>query len=318
MSIKEYEGRSAAEAAIKACDELGVPRSALKYEVVSETGEDLDKRVVIKVDVGAVEASPRADEHPVHRADDDDREDDRGPRRRGRRGGRGRRDDRDGSRGRRSRGGRDGGRRGDRSGRDGGRRGGRGGRSRGPREARPDNDGIEAMLNLEPIPSEPIPERPELEGEVSARAQAAREIVGQLLEKMGLEMEPRLVQDGEEEIHFDLIGGEAVRVIGKKGEALLALQFLANRILARRETEGGQHVVLDAAGYRQRRRDALVGLAEQLAARAMEENKVVRLSPMSAHDRRVFHLALAEKDGVTTRSEGSGLFRPLLIIPGEE
>lgn len=174
------------------------------------------------------------------------------------------------------------------------------------------------MLNLAPMPSEPVPERPELEGEVSGRAKMARAVVGELLGKMGLEVKGRLVEDGEDEIHFDLVGEEAVRVIGKKGEALLALQFLANRILARRDAEGGQHVVLDAAGYRHRRREALINLAEQLAARAIEENKVVRLSPMSAHDRRVFHLALAEKDGVTTRSEGSGLFRPLLIIPGEE
>ena len=98
----------------------------------------------------------------------------------------------------------------------------------------------------------------------------------------------------------------------------MALQFLANRIVARRETEGNQHVVLDAAGYRMRRREALVDLAQKLAGRAVEEQKVVRLSPMSAHDSRVFHLALAEKEGVTTRSEGSGLFRPLLIIPGDE
>ena len=65
------------------------------------------------------------------------------------------------------------------------------------------------------------------------------------------------------------------------------------------------------------RRDALADLAKKLAERAMQEQKVVRLSPMSAHDRRVFHLTLKEMDGVNTRSEGEGLYRNLLIIPSQ-
>ena len=78
-----------------------------------------------------------------------------------------------------------------------------------------------------------------------------------------------------------------------------------------------QVVVLDAVGYRERRRDALKDLATKLSNRALEENKVVRLSPMSAHDRRVFHLALRDREGVDTRSEGDGLYRNLLIIPSQ-
>ena len=84
-----------------------------------------------------------------------------------------------------------------------------------------------------------------------------------------------------------------------------------------RSLEGDQVIVLDAANYRSRRRDALASLAKRLADRAVEEGKVVRLSPMSAHDRRVFHLTLKEVEDVDTRSEGDGLYRSLLIIPSE-
>ena len=88
---------------------------------------------------------------------------------------------------------------------------------------------------------------------------------------------------------------------GERGETLLALQFVVNRIVAR-QLEGEQLIILDAAGYRERRRNALVHLAERLASKAEKDQKVVKLSPMSPHDRRVFHRALTDNDGVRTRA----------------
>jgi spoIIIJ-associated protein len=54
-----------------------------------------------------------------------------------------------------------------------------------------------------------------------------------------------------------------------------------------------------------------------LAERCVQERKAVRLSPMSAHDRRIFHMVLKDIDTVGTRSEGDGMYRHLLIIPAE-
>ncbi|MEM6732097.1 MAG: R3H domain-containing nucleic acid-binding protein, partial [Myxococcota bacterium] len=143
-------------------------------------------------------------------------------------------------------------------------------------------------------------------------------IITEMLEHLSFGMEVIRVQDDEEEIHFDLRGDALTELIGTKGEPLLALQFLVNRMVDRSEEEGEQHIVLDAAGYRHRRRTALAELATKLAERAKEEGKVVRLSPMSAHDRRIFHITLQELDGISTRSQGGGLYRPLLIIPEVE
>jgi spoIIIJ-associated protein len=167
------------------------------------------------------------------------------------------------------------------------------------------------------MPPEPMEERPLFEGEPTERARVGGEVLSEVVKLAGLDVTPRLVEDADEEIHFDLAGEDAVRVIGNKGDALLALQFLTNRIIARK-AEGNAHIVLDAANYRSRRREALAQLAKQLAARAVDESKVVRLSPMSAHDRRIFHITLEEDDTVSTRSEGDGLYRPLLIIPAAQ
>lgn len=164
------------------------------------------------------------------------------------------------------------------------------------------------------VPASDVPERPEVTAVLSARAQRAKTALEEMVKRMSVGLAVRVVQDEQDEIHFDLRGDDTQRVIGKKGEALLSLQFLLNRIVARDE-DGEQHVVLDAAGYRHRRRAALADLAKRLATRAVAERKVVRLSPMSAHDRRIFHITLQEMDGVSTRSQGDGLYRPLLIIP---
>lgn len=313
MTRREYQGRSAAEAAIKACEQLGVTRSALKYEVVSETGEGLERRVVIAVDVdqaaAAAAAQPADDEEPPRR-----------PREEGARGGESyARGGRGGDRPRRG-----GGRGGDRGGRGPRRdermearpRGGRGGR-RGDRphdRPRDEERGVDEMLGLDIMPTEPVEHRPEITAEASERAAAAKQVLAELIRLTGIEVQPRLVEDGVEEIHFDLVGAGEAQAIGNKGETLLSLQFLTNRILTR-TNEVQPHIVLDAANYRSRRKEALANLARTLAGRAVEERKVVRLSPMSAHDRRIVHITLQDHGGVTTRSEGEGLYRPLLIVP---
>lgn len=328
MARYEFEGRSAAEAAIKACEELGITRAALRYDVVSESGAGIDKRVLIAVNheplaAGSVINTPAASAVVSERP--------REPRREGFRSGGGRDDDRRPSRGdrpdrgeRSDRGGRgDRGERGrgDRSNSRGGRggrgerddRGGMGGRRAPvPQEA---DDAFEALLKLGDFPENGVA-RSELTGSVSEKAIDAKTKLEGMLTRMHFEANGVVVQDDAQEIHLDIRGADAKRVIGSKGEPLLSLQFLVNRMISH-ESEMEPVVVLDVAGYRDRRRAALADLARKLAQRAVAERKIVKLSPMSAHDRRVFHLTLTPETGVTTQSEGEGLFRRLLIIPSE-
>jgi spoIIIJ-associated protein len=371
MSKQQFEGRSAAEAAIKACEALGVTRSELKYSVVSETGEGLARKVAIEVEASPRPAAPAPARHEAEESPDDNRGNsaygaDMGasrPERAGR-GGRGRSERRPGSegheasgqRGRGGRGGR-GGEQADRGNwkraegngnesgnaraaserseqperterterperprrgeRDQGRR--RSGEGRPPRQRehqeRGHQEGIDSLLTIKA--AQPGDARhPAIEA-TSPRSGRALTVVGKLLQFMGMQADAVLVSENEAEVHVHLYGADEGRIIGKKGEVLLALQFILNRILSRQEDEGEQVVVLDAGGYRERRQKALEELAKTLAERSVQERKAVRLSPMSAHDRRIFHMVLKDIDTVGTRSEGDGLYRHLLIIPAE-
>ncbi|MBT6177266.1 MAG: KH domain-containing protein [Deltaproteobacteria bacterium] len=296
---QEFRGRSTAEAAIAASEALGVTRSEVDFRVISEIGEGLDRVVVIQA---------KAKEGAKPRSDDDAGSSD-GNRSEGRR-----------ERGGRERGGRD------RGGRDRDRdRGGRGGRDRGDRDnsgGRGRRDGrqeekVEELIELKPATPEELEAKPVVPAaDAGERAKVASTVVAEILKLSGIEATANVVEDTEEQIQIEVTGEQCARVIGERGEVLLALQFIVNRIVTR-QVEGDQLIILDAAGYRERRRNALVELAERLAQRAERDQKVVKLSPMSPHDRRVFHRALTENEGVRTESKGDGLYRNLLIIPSE-
>ena len=141
----------------------------------------------------------------------------------------------------------------------------------------------------------------------------AAKVLREILDFMSIDAEVSAFDDGDR-IILDAHGAESGLVIGKKGATLDALQYVVNRIVFKRPNEGPL-VVVDAEGYRGRREDALMDLAQRLAEKAVKSGKPVPVEPMSAHDRRIVHMALAEHEGVTTESEGEGLFRRVVIFP---
>ena len=92
-----------------------------------------------------------------------------------------------------------------------------------------------------------------------------------MLEIGGFEASVNLIEDTDEH-RIELHGGDLKRLIGERGETLLAIQFLLNRMVSR--AEGDQLIVLDAGGYRERRQNALESLAKKLAGRAEKEQKL--------------------------------------------
>ena len=126
---------------------------------------------------------------------------------------------------------------------------------------------------------------------------------------------PRLSQD---KIVLDIDCDDTDRVIGRRGQVMEALQHLVSKVSYRARVSGeSKPIVIDADGYRQRQIDRLVALAERSGDEAIELGEIVELAPMSAHDRRVVHMTLADFDGVTTRSEGEGDDRHVLVVPDE-
>lgn len=105
------------------------------------------------------------------------------------------------------------------------------------------------------------------------------------------------------------------RIIGRRGQVVDAFQHLLNKMLGRDREERGKPVIVDAGGYRERHVERLEGLAERSAEKARDSGKPVDLNPMSAYDRRIVHMTLAELEGVTTRSEGEGDSRHIVVFP---
>jgi spoIIIJ-associated protein len=122
------------------------------------------------------------------------------------------------------------------------------------------------------------------------------------------------LQEDSEQILLDIKGDGSGLLIGRKGQTLDALEYLVNKMV-QKGAPGAKRIILDTENYRSRREESLVQLAQRLGERAKRLGRPVTISPMSAHDRRIVHLALQNDKTLQTRSTGSGLYRRLVITP---
>lgn len=132
-----------------------------------------------------------------------------------------------------------------------------------------------------------------------------------------MEMEAQIaVREDAEYLRAEVSGQEAGILIGHHGQTLDALQYLAN-LVAAKGGEEGPRVLLDVEEYRKRREETLTRLAARLADKVKRSGEPMVLEPMSAHERRVIHLALQDDPAVSTSSEGDEPFRRVVILPKE-
>ena len=141
-------------------------------------------------------------------------------------------------------------------------------------------------------------------------------ILQQILEKMGETGEVRQVEVDAETVELDIKGDGSGILIGRHGQTLDALEYIVNRILARRIKDAAP-ISLETESYRARRRQQLHRMALSMGEKAKREKKPVRLEPMPPRDRRVIHLALKDDPMITTRSAGEGVMRAIEILPAE-
>ena len=172
--------------------------------------------------------------------------------------------------------------------------------------AEDENQPVEAA-DIAPEPQEDAEEIPqdvvdETEGRITA-----------LLDAMGFEARVE-VYDAGGFVAVDVATDNTALFIGQKGETIDALQYLVNASVNRSRTSRVR-IVLDAEGYRQRRVEALQGMAHRSARRALREDRPVELPPMNPAERRVVHLFLRDNPRVTTESEGVGDSRRVLVSP---
>lgn len=129
--------------------------------------------------------------------------------------------------------------------------------------------------------------------------------------RMGADVEVSM-EDGAESIMMDITGQNLGLLIGKHGQTLNALQYLAN-VVYNRNAEEHQRLVLDIGGYRVRRQETLTRLAERLAEKAKRTGRRIMLEPMNAQERRIIHTALQGDKHIVTYSEGEEPYRKVVI-----
>lgn len=152
--------------------------------------------------------------------------------------------------------------------------------------------------------SEPVPQE---------LLESIDQFVSSALQAMGFEARTD-VYDAGEVIAVDVTTRETGLCIGQKGETIDALQYLVN-VAIYKDRPFLKRIVLDSEGYRQRRIEAIQGMAHRTARRVVRERRSVELPPMSSSERRVVHLYLKDHPKVNTASQGTGSNRRVTVFP---
>ncbi|MBA2421109.1 MAG: KH domain-containing protein [Thermoleophilaceae bacterium] len=144
-------------------------------------------------------------------------------------------------------------------------------------------------------------------------AERVRSLVNTVCAGLGLRASVEVDED-EEELRATVNGEDLGLLIGKRGATIDALQHLALRAAFRGEADR-RRVVVDAAGYRERREAVLHRAAEHAVSEALDFGRPVELEPMRPAERKVVHLHLRERTEVETHSEGDEPDRRLVVTP---
>ena len=123
------------------------------------------------------------------------------------------------------------------------------------------------------------------------------------------------VREDDDAITLTCSGADVALLIGRHGQTIDAVQYLMNAISHRTYGDERKEVIVDAAGYRDRRRVTLESLAVRTAQQVTTSGERVELDPMTAVERKVVHLKLKEFDGVETASEGTEPNRYVVVLP---
>ena len=161
------------------------------------------------------------------------------------------------------------------------------------------------------------PAKPAKEEQVLAEVEeqtikAVEQLLKDTLKAMDMEVEITSSIDGDGALYVDMKGEHMGILIGKRGQTLDALQYLANRV-ANKHQAGYVRVKLDTENYRARREETLKHLAKNIAHKVKRNRRPVVLEPMNPYERRIIHSALQSDPYVTTHSEGEDPYRKVLV-----
>jgi spoIIIJ-associated protein len=144
--------------------------------------------------------------------------------------------------------------------------------------------------------------------------EAARKTLVEILQHLGVETAVEAERTDDDTCMFRVPGGSTGIVIGRHGQTLDAIEYLLNRIASQGRMTSTR-IALDVEGYRERRQESVEQMARRAAEKARDSGRPVTMAPMSPRDRRTVHVTLADERDVTTRSQGEGSFRRVVIVP---
>lgn len=147
--------------------------------------------------------------------------------------------------------------------------------------------------------------------ESDKKKEKALSFIKEVTQKMGIVTEITLNEDADN-LYINIESSDIGILIGRRGETLDALQYLVG-LAVNKNSSSWTRVILDASGYRKRREESLIDLAQKKADRVKRTRRKVSLEPMNPQERRIIHTALQDDPMVTTFSEGDEPYRRVVI-----
>ena len=147
----------------------------------------------------------------------------------------------------------------------------------------------------------------------------ATEALQKLIARMDVSVFINLINAHNDDVggpSFEIDGDDAGLLIGRKGQTLRSLQFIA-AMIASNKLEDHVRIDLDVAGYKSRRYDSLANLAHKVAGQVVDTGNSIALEPMPANERRIIHVTLADDGRVFSESSGRGDSRKVTINPAK-
>ncbi len=152
--------------------------------------------------------------------------------------------------------------------------------------------------------------------DLDRQAEVAADFLTKLTAEFGLEATVTVARPDEDTVEVQLAGSDLGILIGPKGSTLLAIQNLTRTVVFNETGGSNGHINVDVGGYRQKRTEALMRFAGQVAQQVKSSGQRTVLEPMSAVDRKVVHDTIAGIEGVSTISEGEEPRRRVVVLPG--
>lgn len=149
-------------------------------------------------------------------------------------------------------------------------------------------------------------------------AQIGKEFLEEVLQKIPMDGKVEVIEEqtNQTQVKYNINSSDLGILIGYRGETLDSLQYLTS-LAVNKVTDHYYRVIIDAEGYRERRKQTLERLALKLARKALSKGRKVMLEPMPPHERRIIHITLKGDERIETFSDGKEPYRRIMIIPNK-